>query len=448
MLKRQGPSSYHRIEKKFIAPALKPWQKDLFRAIQQAGPKAGMIFTVKSMRQIGKSFVVNIILLYHALTYKKSNSILVSITYRNCSKMFEEICEGLNGFQGLDNIDKMSMTIKFTNGSTITYMSAMSRENLRGYTVKNGGILCIDEAAYLSEDIFGIVFPFVNVSNANILMVSTPRLKQGSYYDYYQAGFDDSIEKVKSFNWSTYDVSELLTPERVDMYRKLLPQSQFVSEVLGEFVDDIAGVFDLKDVWYSAPKFPKSNSYQDIFIGIDWSSGKGQDFTAISGFDAAGNQILLEYFNDKSPEEQLAHISHLLSLLDKDKIRGINCETNSIGNIYIDRLKIIMPGFPIYEFTTSNSSKREIVEYLASRCGEKTIRLIDDPEQYAQMSAYQMQITKSGLTTYNSIGAHDDICMANSMAMKLIKDKLKTGGYSIRTAAPKKYINKLRTHYG
>ena len=437
-----------RIQKRFIAPALKLWQKDLFNAIVEAGPKAGMIFTVKAMRQVGKSFVVNIILLYHALTYKKSNSILVSITYKNCSKLFEEMCEGLNGFVGVQSIDKMGMTIKFTNGSTISYMSAMSRENLRGYTVKNNGILCLDEAAYLSEDIFGIVFPFVNVSNANILMVSSPRLKQGSFYEYYMAGFDDNIPNAKSFNWSTYDVSDLLTQERVDMYRKLLPVTQFVSEVLGDFVDDIAGVFDLKDIWYNAPKRPLPNSYNDIFIGIDWSSGKFQDYTVISGFDASGNQILLEYFNNKTPEEQLSTIYNILISLDKDKIRGINCETNSIGTVYIDRLKSMLKNYPIYEFTTSNSSKREIVEYLASRCGQKNIKLIDDAEQYAQMSAYQMQITKSGAVTYNGVGAHDDICMTNAMATKLIKDKEKTNGYSVRANAPKKYINKLRVNYG
>lgn len=433
---------------KFIAPALKLWQKDLFNSIVEAGPSAGKVFVVKSMRQIGKSFAVNIILLYHALTYKKSNSILVSITYKNCSKMFEEICEGLEGFPGLESIDKMNMSIKFTNGSTISYMSAMSRENLRGYTIKRGGLLCIDEAAYLSEDIFGIVFPFVNVSNANILMVSTPRLKQGSFYDYYTAGFDDNVTNVHSFNWSTYDVSELLTDERVDMYRKLLPHSQFVSEVLGDFVDDISGVFDLKDVWYSAPRFPMQGSYSDVFIGIDFATGKFQDYTAISGFNAKGEQILLEYFNDKKPEEQLTYIYDILSQLDKDKIRGINCETNSIGSVYIDRLKSMMPKYPIKEFTTSNSSKREIIEYLSSRCGQKNIKLIDDAEQYAQMAAYQMQITRSGAVTYNSIGEHDDLCMANAMALKLIKDKEKSGGYSITSKPERKYKNLLRVRYG
>lgn len=433
---------------KFIVPALKPWQKDLFNAIKEAGPKAGNIFVVKSCRQVGKSFAVNIILLYHAITYKRSNSILVSITYKNCAKLFEEMVEGLNGFAGVKSIDKMGMTIKFHNGSSISYMSAMSRENLRGYTIRYNGILCLDEAAYLSEDTFGIVFPFVNVSNANILMVSTPRLKQGSYYDYYQAGLDDDIPNVKSFNWSTYDLSDLLTPERVDMYRKLLPQAQFVSEVLGEFVDEIAGVFDLKDIWYSAPKRPLRGTYQDLFIGIDWAVGKDGDYTVLSGFDASGKQILLEYFNNMTPEHQLTYIVDILTQLDKDKIRGINCETNSIGEVYIDRLKKLMPGYPIQGFTTTNLSKREIVEYLASRCGQKNIRLIDDGEQYAQMSAYQMQITRSGAVQYNGIGQHDDICMANALAMKLIKDKEKTGNYSLKITTPKKHINKLRFNYG
>lgn len=415
--------------KNFICPPLNQWQKDLFDAIIEAGPKAGNIFCVKSMRQVGKSFVANLILIYHAITYANSTSFLLSITYKNCRKIFEELSLGLRDFPLVEHVDKMDMRVTFKNGSSISFFSSISKENLRGNTVKGGGILIIDEAAYLSEDIFGIVFPFVNVSNANILMVSTPRLRQGQYYEYYQAGLSGEHQNVKSFNWSEYDVSALLSPERIEMYSKLLPPAQFQSEVMGNFIDDIAGVFPLAGVFHNRSKMP-TELPKDIFVGIDWALGKGQDYTVVSGFDSDGNQVLLDYFNKLEPEQQLERIAGLLNSL-KTKLH-VKAEQNSLGSVYLSRLQALCPNTKINPFNTYNQSKREIVEYLASRMSQQRCTLINDAEQYAQMSAYQMEITKSGLVTYNgAIGNHDDICIANSIAMSWLMDLEKRGNYTL-----------------
>jgi len=425
-------------KRKFIGYKPKPWQKVVHNAITEAGPKAGKIFCVKAKRQIGKSFIIEQELLRHAINYKNSISICVSLTYSNCRKIYKELLNGIRSSGIVLKYNDSAMEITLFNNSTIGFKSAVQKESLRGYTIRNGGILCIDEAAYLKDEIFNIISPWVDVNSANILMVSTPRYKTGFFYDYYIEGLSGKSKNVISFDLCKFDTSEFLSFEKLELYRKLMPKGQFTSEYLGEFIDDGGGVFEIQnDIWYktNAPKdlISKPEEYSDLFIGIDWGSGKGNDYTAISGFDSSGKQHLLSYFNAKSPVQQIEYIKDLIfNKLDYKKIKKINCETNSIGNVYIDMLKGALSGLKVAEFTTTNDSKREIIEYLIKRIGEEKIKLIKNDEQYREFSLYEMEITPNGKITYNgAAGVHDDLVMASAFAMKGIKDLETNGNYNI-----------------
>ena len=405
----------------------KPWQKVVHEAIAKAGPKASKVFVVKSPRQIGKSFLIEMELLRHSINYKNSINICVSITFSNCKKIFKELYDGIVDSGIIQVCDKQAMEITLINGSQIIFKSAQQRESLRGYTIKNNGILCIDEAAYIQDDIFSTIFPWTNVNHANILMVSTPRIKQGTFYEYFNEGINGS-QIIESFDLSKFDTSEMLSPEKVEFYRKKMPKAQFITEILGEFSETGAGVFDIsKDIWLKQ----QISSYDDIFIGIDWGSGTNNDYTVVSGVNAAGKQVLLEKTNSLSPVEQITWITNIIKKIDKQKIKKILCEKNSIGSVYFDMLRNNLIGYPIEDFTTSNSSKREIIEYLIQRVENENIKLINDKEQYVQFGGYAMEITNSGQITYNGLpGTHDDCVMATAFAFKCIKD-LESNNYTL-----------------
>ena len=414
------------MERTFIGYKPKPWQKVVHDAIEAAGPKAGMIFVVKSPRQIGKSLLVEMELLRHSMNYANSVNICVSITFSNCKKIFKELYDGIAESGMVRHCDNQSMEITLINGSQIIFKSAQQRESLRGYTIKNNGILCIDEAAYIQDEIFSIIFPWTNVNHSNILILSTPRMKSGIFYEYYTTGIEGS-DIIKSFDLSKFDTSEMLSKDKVELYKKKMPRAQFITEILGEFSESGAGVFDIsKNIWYKG-----ISKYDDIFIGIDWGSGTNNDYTVISGFTPDGNQVLLEMTNSTSPMEQINWIANIIKRIPQNKIRKILCEKNSIGAVYIDALKRQLPNYSIEELYTDNSGKREIIEYLIQRVENENIKLLDDKEQYIQFGAYAMEITKSGQITYNGLpGTHDDCVMASAFAMKCIKD-LESSEYNL-----------------
>ena len=90
-------------------------------------------------------------------------------------------------------------------------------------------------------------------------------------------------------------------------------------------------------------------------------------------------------------------------------------ETNSIGQVYYDLLRRQVTT-PIEGFTTTNESKRQIIEQLVTAFNNKTITIIDDPELLKQLSHYAMEKTSKGYT-YNGIsGYHDDFCISLALA--------------------------------
>lgn len=418
------------------------WQKDVIDLLEELGHQSGIFISVKSARQCGKSWMLNALLLMTALNYPGTNSALVSLTSKNTHKLFKELCDGLDGFDGVKYINKSLSEIEFKNGSTIVFRYASQGSALRGYSLKRNSLLLIDEAAFIQEHAYAEILPWSNKNKCPVILVSTPFTKNGTFYQHFIAGLQKK-PGFYSIDWANYDKSAYLSEERIEQYRSLLSPGAFRSEILGEWIDDLESLFNLEqDIWYSNPPA----HYDRLYIGIDWAAGNNGDYSVLTGFDNHGNQILLEYTNSKKPEAQLQWFASIINKLDPAKVT-ILAESNSLGAVYIDRLKTLCPRFNIQEFVTSNSSKKEIIEYLISRINSGAVKLLDINEQRTQLSSYKMEITRTGAITYNgSYGQHDDLVMANAIAFKLIKDKERRGGYNI-SSLNSKHKNTLKIKY-
>lgn len=351
------------------------------------------------------------ILLQVGLTYLATTSILVSPTLSQARKIYKDIVNAVGDNSAIKKKNETLLEITLINNSQILFKSAEQREALRGYTVS--GVLILDEAAYLPDSIAELVLPWTTVKKAPILVVSTPNTKSGLFYQWYIDGLDKSQDKVITIDWNDYDTSEFLPQDRIDMFRKIMPKGQFRSEILGEFVDEGTGVFTLLPDTFTSTATTDS----PLYLGIDFANGDGGDYTVVSGFNDKGEQALLQYTNTLTPVQQIEWISSILQQYQK-QIKGVTAEKNSMGLAFIDLLRQKNPSVNINEFVTSNTSKREIIDTMVAAIGEGSMKLINDPEQRKQYICYQMEITRSGLITYNGYSAHDDIVMANAFAWK------------------------------
>lgn len=406
-------------------PKLEKWQKDVFSYLKLGGKDW---YVIKSIRQCGKSVLAEILLIYSAFKTPCSVSLSVSPVVSQSRKMYEDILRIASKLVYKSN--GSTLEIIFFNGSKIIFRSAEQGDSIRGITVKGSGILVVDEAAYIQDDIFySVLVPTTNVYRAPIFVFSTPKFKNGFFYNLYIKGLDSNTNNgVVSFDWTKYDLSKYLSEEMLELYRQQMPKQSFAAEFLGEFCDADGSVFT--DFKKNVRDF-KVDYEEPIYIGIDWGTGTGNDNTAITiGQIQYNNIIILDQiaFNDKNTKQTITYIENVIKSFVNRGVKEINivAEKNSIGNVFyqllvdkVDELECTYAekgkeiDINTQTFNTTNKSKEDIIKKTIMFLEQDKLFIPDIEELITEMSQYECKVSKTGLLTYNApSGMHDDRVMS------------------------------------
>lgn len=400
---------------------LYPWQLQVTNELKTHW--RGYTHVVKSKRQVGKSIMLESILLQTAINKSKSCSICLSPTLEQARKVFNEVKKVVKPTKLYSKHNDLQLLIMLRNGSTIFFKSAEQKDGLRGYTVT--GIYVVDEAAFISDEVFFETLAWVNVSQAPVVLCSTPKHKTGFFFKYYMLGLSNE-PNIFSYNWSEFDTSALLPAEKLAEYQRNLPQSQFKTEFLGEFLDNEGGVFGDFGKIISNEYNPNLNCY----MGIDWGTGQGQDETAIAIFNSDRQMTGLYHFSDK---DETATVSYIIELMKQYKPLKCQVETNSIGSVFYGLLDkaIKSAGLPVMllRFTTTNESKEKLINNFQVAMQNDNVTILDNQTLRIQMDMYEMKVNQNGKRTYNAASGYHDDCI---IAMLLAFNCISTGHYSIR----------------
>lgn len=408
-------------------PPLNIWQHDL--VTQYSNNKHGKWFVIKSPRQVGKSVVLEYLLIMASLSEPNSISMAISPVTAQSRKLFQEIVSTAQPIIQKSNAGLLS--IEFINGSCIHFKSCEQGDNVRGFTTKRAGILCVDEAAFIDSDFFyNICVPITNVYKSDIFLFSTPKYKQGLFYELYTDGLTNH-SNVLTFDWTTYDLSKYLPKEVLDMYKSKLPKLTFQAEYLAEFIDGDGTVFsNYKD----CVNVTEINPNEPLFISVDWGTGTGKDDTAITvgqNLNTIVNIHRVYYFNDKRVNDTIEYICKIVNYYISKGFKDITIvvEKNSIGNIYFDLLRDEIEmlednynstsnwadeiSITTRTFTTTNTSKKRIVEMLCTLFEQKNIIIPNDTKLLTQLSMFEAKINELGTVKYaGANGSHDDLVMS------------------------------------
>lgn len=397
------------------------WQSDVIRNVKSYGK--GYVHVIKSKRQCGKSLMLEMLLIQSAVEKPKSKNFCLSPTLDQARKIFKEIKNVLKPTKLYQKHNDIQLYMQLTNGSEFYFKSAEQRDALRGYTCN--GIYVIDEAAYIPDDIFYDTLAWVNVSQAPVVICSTPYHKTGFFYKYYNMGLENG-NTILTYDWCEYDTSELLSDEVLERYRREIPANKFKTEFLGQFLDSEGGVFgDYSGII--------SDDYEEglnLYMGIDWGNGVGGDYTAIVIFNSKGEMVAVFYFNDK---DETQTINYIIELMKKYKPLKCEVEINSIGQVFwglLDKaIKANRLPVQLIRFTTSNESKERLINQFQVAIQNKTVTMLDNHQLKIQFDMYEMKINQNGKRIYNAAaGFHDDIVMATLFAY----DCISRGSYCIR----------------
>lgn len=399
------------------------WQNDLVREFLSLKKDERLV--IKKCRQVGCSFTFAQILFYVAINRPKSTSIYITTTNSAARKFFTDMGEFCKE-SSLVSMNGSLLEMTFWNGSIIYFKSSESQ--LRGISCKRGGIMVVDECAFLKSDIWTSILPFTTVSKANTLIASTPWTKRGMYYTFYERALsgDPGYHLIDTRD---YDLSYFISEEQREEYRKILSPQAFRTEIDGEFMDSTSGVFGDYQSIYVEPE-----DKDPVYCGIDFSVSVGGDDTVLTGFNKSKQQCLLYY--DNSIADPVARAEKLADIINSyPSIKKVICETNSMGSTFISilRRKLKRPNI-LEEFTTTNSTKKDIIENLVSLIGQKEITLLDDPKQDYEFAIFQLVELKNGNYSYAADtkvqNSKDDIVMATAFAAKCFSGS--SGTYMLR----------------
>lgn len=411
---------------RFVGYTPEEWQKPVHNAIAEH-PTAST-FVVLAPRQTGKTMLITNELLRASLNNRNAVSLCISITLDGSRKIYRDIVKATENSGAIKKKNDSLLTIEFITGSIIYFRSGEQKDTLRGLTIKNGGLLVVDECAYIDEDFFySVLLPMTNVFRANILLTSTPRFKTGFFYTYYCKGRNED-PGVYAFNFTDYDLSKYLPQDMLDTYSRVMPKTQFQSEYLGQFLDGDSVLFA---GFKNCIRIPGRST--KVYIGIDWASGTGQDRTAISVINQSGEQIFTASFNDRNTTQTVDYIEELVR---RYKIYNpvIWAEVNGLGKPYCDLLKD--RDIKVTEWTTSNQSKNELVAHLQVAFEQGKISILGDERQVDELGYYEADYNpKTRVVTYNAPrGLNDDTVVALMISWEAYLSGNRVGRYCVGSA--------------
>lgn len=400
-----------------INASLTSYQKDVYNWLFDGNfYNSGKTVTIKSVRQSGKSFLLRVLLIKTALE-RVGSAVYVAPTLLQSREMYSAIVKALEKTDLIKTANAQILQIELTNGSVLHFRSTAQNDSVRGLTASN--MLVLDECAYLDEDSIFTILPLSNVHNCPIVIASTPFTKDGYFYNMYI----NEGESSKSFDWSKEkEVSRFLTEDRKKMYKEVMSRAKYTTEILGEFLTDEGLLFTN----INACLLDYEPDYKRVYVGIDFGTGSGVDYTVISIMNDKGEQVALYRDNNLSPMQQVEWIAGILNKYDCAKILA---EQNSIGKVYIDALTSKLKT-KITNWVTSNKSKQDLVTTLQLALENERVKLINNKVLVDELRKYTQEVNpKTKTVTYNGKNAHDDTVIATMLSYYAIKNN--AGTYSI-----------------
>lgn len=371
-------------------------------------------------RQVGKTELGMNQAIQWAVNNASSNVMWVSPTEAQARKVYDNLLKTYRDapFVASYKGSAQDIEIRFTNMSVIKFKSAKSEDNLRGETVN---YMILDEAAFIKELTWTeILKPMLNVGGRKCLIISTPKGKNW-LHKHYLRGMNGT-KGYKSFHF-TYRDNPYSNIEMIEADRENIPNLVFQQEYEGKFVDGASIIENIPELCNLKMQLVPHQG-EKYYCGIDLALEL--DYTVVTILNDEGNLIYFDRFKRgpkslgkdtvrNAPEMK----ERIVKILNLWKPENTLIETNHMGNVIIDDLKHVYKMKKINGFTTSPSSKKEIITSLINAFASKTIHCVDDERLKSELETFEMSMTPGGNIKFAaSEGFHDDIVMSLAIARK------------------------------
>lgn len=389
-------------------------QQEVYDLIED---KRYKFITVVFSRQSGKTILMLVLCIqwlfgkYNSIAYVCRNFVLAKRLYKELVRILPQgIIKTANG---------SDLIIESKYGSTLTFFSAEQGASLRGQTFTH---MINDEFAFHKmEQTDGthlwndILSPTLKARGKKCIFVSTPLGKNNIFYEMYQRGLSDEYPKYASVLKTIYD-DGFVTKDEIEEIKKSIPELSFKQEYLCEWLDDGLSFFQGFSECFDINLY---NNTSKCWIGID-CSGDGTDATVCSKVNERGEIEVFEAIGTLDMKYR-----QIADYINKSNPVAVYGEINGLGLPMLEEIKkLVKRKSNIYDWTTTNSSKEEIISDLAVAIANKDVHFLkDDMKTYNELGNFVVTVSKSRKLTFAARGSgHDDRVMATAIAYKCFND--------------------------
>jgi PBSX family phage terminase large subunit len=390
------------------------------RVIDVVTKTSAKYITVVSPRQIGKSILLTNLILYYSINDKKEPIIgIISPVYSQVRKLMDDLHGAIAASGIIESANFSNHEIKLRTGAKIIFRSSEREDSLRGNTFD---YLFLDEAAYQTQEAWkNVILPTALVKGKKVVLFSTPRGTNNWFYEIYKMGESEDYPNYASVRMYQGE-NKLIDPQEIEAARKSLPDTIYRAEYEGEFIEGESTVFsNFKNSVQKGLVQPKGK----VFCGLDLAR-KG-DYTVAVFIDSTNRVIDILRINNTSWDDIVKQL-----LL---KIRKYNAsvlvETNSIGDVIFEQLKNQWSN--VTPFSTTNESKKEIIETLIYAFNSDSIKIPDDKELISELETFEMTYSPQSRSVKYAArqGFHDDMVIALALANYHKTQNKSYGNYAV-----------------
>lgn len=337
-------------------------------------------------------------------------------TYEQARVAMEE-----TGYAARDiaEFNESRMTATFPTGGRIAYRSLQKPDNVRSFTAHG---IVIDEVADVPEEAWTAVLRPTLISTRGWMWgIGTPKGRNWFFAQWHRAAerADAAAFRAPTLGAEIVNGRLVRLPhplenptvewDEIEQLHRTMPEYIFRQEILAEFVDVGGGVFrGVRDVLREriAP-----NHHHTHVAGLDWALTT--DYTVLTVIDATDGAVVhVDRFNGAEYAVQRERIAAACRRFHVDVLLA---EANAMGKPNNDMLRDM--GVPVRDFTTTSSTKAEIIRGLAAAFEQRRIALPHDDTLLAELEAYEAKRLESGAIRYSAPdGMHDDMVMSLALA--------------------------------
>lgn len=327
----------------------------------------------------------------------------VTPTYKQSRPIWRWAVSANNGIGEVSRTERM---ISYGRGYLGIY-TADNADSMRGSAFN---LAIIDEAAKMADDVWSdVILPTLADHNGDAILISTPRGRNWFWREWMRGKNDG--KHTASFQAPSSANPSANIRAAFERARQTVSERTFRQEWLAEFVEDGGGVFvGVRDRATATPLQAPALTHTYV-AGLDWALS--YDYTVLTILDATEKrEVWKERFNGISYEMQRGRIT---AVCERFGVSSILAEQNAMGKPNNDELRRM--GLPVRDFTTTATTKADLIEALAAAFDHRTIAILRDEVAIGELESYECKRTASGGVQYNApSGMHDDTVMSLALA--------------------------------